>query len=390
MSSRQLSPALANLVGNDDLAGELAAAARTLSDQLAAAADDAADALEAAQSRRAACEEDRAKLEDRMTELNVRKAAAWHTHDAVLESLSEAGRLYARAAKTERRAARRATFFSLLGFVDIVDSFLIGTFNLPLLTPVRRFLDGVREDVVKATEQKKALLTAKKRQRKLNREALEDISECSRRIREVKSDADAVLAAIESLHAVARELKRLSVVVMRMAAFWAQLHANMGRLSSKDLVRLIRATAEPELLEEGESRADGARVGEHDGPGEGSTVAGGGDGEKGVIDVSGPQELWAPCSAVKRKLVGYYARWVALSDVSGQCLMEIVDARSGVAKAIEEQAEVGELSPQDARLQVAKMAASLRREMDEINNELGQSRKQLAAVDAASSAGQSG
>lgn len=356
MASRQLQVALENLEGNDNLAEELADSARELSNQLAAAAEDASDALEAAQTRRAQCEEDRARLEERMTELNVRKAAAWHTHGAMLESLSEAGRMYAHAAKTERLAVRRAKLFWVLGFIDVLDGWLSGSFNLHLLSPMRKFLESVREDVVKAGEQKRMLLNAKTKQRRLNREALQDISECSQRIREVKSDADAVMAAIESLHVVAGELKRLSVVVMRMAAFWGQLRANMGRLSSRDLVRLIRATAEPEMLED-------VGVKEEE--------------KETEIDVSVAQDAWEPCTAVKRKLVGYYARWVALSDVCGDCFVDIVGARGEVKKEIEDGKGVEQMSTMEARLCVARMAANLRREMQMIQEEMEMSKAEL-------------
>lgn len=363
MSARHLPHAVRNLAANDRLADRLAASAHHLSAALDAAAEDAARALHAAQARRAECEADCNRLRRRVVDLNVQKAAAWHTHGAMLDSLSEAGREYASAVRTERHAARRATLFSVLGFVDALDAALVRTVGLAILSPVARFLQSVRADVVSAAERRRMLMGAKAKQRRVNREALADISECSKRIRAVKSDADAAMAAIESLHAVARELKRLSVVVMHMASFWAQLRASMGRLSSKPLVGLIQATAEPELLVD-----DASAV---------SQDEEGADGRGAEIDVTGPKDVWQPCTAVKRKLVVYYAQWVALSDVCEECLFEIVGARTDVAKAVEDQRMQEPLSPQDARLQVTAMAGDLRREMIELDAEMERIREGL-------------
>ncbi|CDF32603.1 unnamed protein product [Chondrus crispus] len=148
-----------------------------------------------------------------------------------------------------------------------------------------------------------------------------------------------------------------------MASFWAQLRANMGRLSSKPLVGLIQATAEPELLVD-----DALAVSQDE---EGADARG------AEIDVTGPTDVWQPCTAVKRKLVVYYAQWVALSDVCEECLLEIVGARTDVAKAVEDQRMQEPLSPQDARLQVTAMAGDLRREMIELDAEMERIREGL-------------
>lgn len=271
----------------------------------------------------------------------------------MLESLAEAGRLYERAARAERRASARVMLFSVFGLVDRADRFLVARFGIPWLAPVRKLLDGVRAHAAHAGEERRALLAAKRRQRELHREALREVAECGGKIQKVGGEVEAIDTAIESLRAVAGELKRLSVVVMRMAAFWGQLKVNVGRLSSAELVMLIQAT----------SGGDAEDVTKD---------------EEEVLDAS-KVETWVPGMAVKRKIVGYYARWVALGDVCEECLRDIVCAKKK-AYHIAEKAE-GEVTPASAAVEVSKMAADLCEEMEKVDSELERYRVEVSTED---------
>lgn len=342
LSHRHISAAVHALCENDQLADSLVNAAATLSVKLSTAADHTLRAVESAQAIRASREQRRHELEDLSTELRVRRAAAWHTHQAMLESLAEAGRLYERAARAERRASARVMLFSVFGLVDRADQFLVACFGIPWLAPVRKLLDGVRQHATHAGEERRALLTAKRRQRKLHREALREVAECGGKIQKVGGEVDAIDTAIESLRAVAGELKRLSVVVMRMAAFWGQLKENVGRLSSAELVMLIQATSGGDAEEAEED-------------------------EDGILNASSV-EVWLPGMAVKRKIIGYYARWVALGDVCKECLNDIVSAKEKAYRIVEEGGE--ELTPASAAGEISKMAADLCEEMEKVDSEL--------------------
>lgn len=339
LSHRHISAAVHTLAENDQLADSLVHAAATLSESLSTAADHTLQAVEAAQALRASREERRNQLEDISTELRVRRAAAWHTHQTMLESLAEAGRLYERAARAERRASARAMLFSVFGLVDKADQFLVARFGIPWLAPVRKFLDSVRQDALHAGGERRALLAAKKRQRELHREALKEVAECGGKIQKVGGEAEAIDTAIESLRAVAGELKRLSVVVMRMAAFWGQLKGNVGRLSSAELVMLVQATSGGDIEKEEGEEIDASEV-----------------------------EVWVPGMAVKRKIVGYYARWVALGDVCEECLKDVVSAKEQAYCMVGEYG--GEVTPASAAAEVTKMTSDLCEEMERVDADL--------------------
>lgn len=327
-----------NLQSNDDLAFELAAASEELARMLQDAAENANRALEKAQAHHSEREGDRKRLVTQMQGLEMEKSTAWETHTMILQSLSDCNKLYTQVARRERRAARRARVFGLFTFISSLDSLLQRTWSIQILRPISSLLASVSREVEFVKNEKKLILDAKHKQRRLNWEALEGVTRCSTQIREVKSDIDAIMAAIESLHSVVGECKRLSVVVMRMSAFWMQVHASMGRLSSMDVVRLLETThpnsgkcviAPPPGNMENRPGAGEGVCQVDDRPAALSREVPrqpltdhGPDSPKDECDM-----IWEPCTALKRRMVMYYARWAAMSDVCGECLLHLVEAK---------------------------------------------------------------
>lgn len=351
LSHHQISPALDSLLQNDHLSHTLIHAATSLSNNLSQTADQTLSTIESAQALQSIQQSHKHHLEDLTTEFRARRAAAWHTHSAILESLAEAGRLYERAARAERRASTRCALFSVFGLLEKADAFLMACFGVPWLAPLRHFLEGVRKDAAHAGLEKLALLEAKKRQRGLYRDALKEVGECGGKIKKLGGEVEAIDAAIESLRAVAGELKRLSVLVMRTAAFWAQVKVNVGRLSAAEVAALIKATSE---VESGE-----------------------GDGEDEEVDVS-EVRVWEPSIAVRRKILGYYARWVALGDVCRESLADVTIAMEKASTLAEEDRGMS-LGPENAALEVAKLTSDLCRDMDRADADID--RYQAALLD---------
>jgi hypothetical protein len=332
--------AVLNFSSNDDLALELANTSEALANALQEAAERARGTVEQAMKYRGGAESERRDLLDRMNILKIQREAAWQAHTAVLESLTDSSRIFDAVAKREKRASRRARVYGLFSFIATIDGFLQSRLRFSILSPLTSVIHAVQRDAQHAQHESKMIMDSKRHQRKLNAETLYDLTVLSRRIREIKSDVDATLAAVESLHTVAAECKRLSVVVMRMSAFWRQVHSSMGRLSSREVVQLIEATIAPRT-EAGEC-TDSQRL-QRGGTGlMGEPASAGGfageDCEEIVIAMDGPAqtsslERQEPCTALKRQIVQYYARWAALSEVCNDCIGHVASCR---AEAVEE------------------------------------------------------
>jgi hypothetical protein len=384
-------------------------ASEVLAAALEAAADDARRALESAQRKRGDMDADAVRLQRRLDELAVDRAGAWAAHAEVLEGLSESSKLYARVSRKERSAALRARLYGLFGFVGVVDSFLQTRLHIAVLAPLTAALDCVQRDAAHARAETRLVMDCKRRQRRLNSDALDEIGRCSRGIREVKSDCDAVLAAVESLSTVAMECKRLSVAVMRVAAFWRQVHASMGRFSAAEVVTLVEKTvlsgfvaggARGRLLEETSSTDD--RLAN-------DTLAHECNQSLSPVLAAIPSETPQPstlltsavghalprplCTALKRKLVVYYSQWAALSDVCSECSAQVLIAQSDAAGLLDvvtpgpASATVNLITPSaysatstaTAKKQVEALAARLREELAEISHDMAASLPDNAA-----------
>lgn len=196
-------------------------------------------------------------------------------------------------------------------------------------------------------------------------QVLEDVMDSSKAIRDVSCEMDCVLASIDSLRCVASELKRLSTQVMRIAHFWRQVHANMSRLSSRGVVQLAQLTrpgadtiAMPRVAvtntsgdEKDDEACSSSQGDDSDGKprieagnesnSEAQSVA-----ERSKTDSrSGASTLWEPATALKRRLVLYYAQWVAMSDLCSECVRTMRQSEDNpnlaLGAEVEEITEVG-------------------------------------------------
>jgi hypothetical protein len=185
------------------------------------------------------------------------------------------------ALRRERAAQRRArTLDGALGWLGAVDATLQAQLSVSVLHPVSSLLQSVQREAGAATAAREAVLTAKVQQRRLHGQCVAAVSDSSRRMRDAAAAVPATGAAVDSLGGVAQDLQRLSGQVLRMAQFWRQLHAGVGRLSSREVVRLVQLTR----------------------PRDDDPAA------------------WELCTALKRRLVVYYAQWAAMADVCGECV----------------------------------------------------------------------
>jgi hypothetical protein len=331
--------AVFNFSSNDELAMELAMTSETLANALQAAAEKARGTVEQAMISRGGAETERRELLERMNKLQGQREATWAAHNAVLESLTDSSRIFDAVARRERRASRRARVYGIFSFISTIDSFLKSYLRFNLLSPITSVLNAIQQDAQHAQQESKMIMDSKRRQRKLNAETLYDLTVLSRRIREIKSDVDATMAAVESLHTVASECKRLSVVVMRMSAFWRQVHSSMGRLSSQEVTNLVRATITPRTPKY-ESLSPYNILSAYLSPPQPSddfkaatrTSDEGACEELVVTSHPIAQEMalvvQEPCTALKCQLVQYYARWAALSDVCNECVFQVSASRA--------------------------------------------------------------
>jgi hypothetical protein len=396
--AERVEEAASALDGNDELAMELAGASEVLAAALEAAADDARRALESAQKKRGVMDADSARLQKRLDELSVDRAGAWAAHVEVLEGLTEASRLYLHASRKERAAARRARLYGLFGFVSMADGWLRTRFHVSLLSPLTDVLDGVQRDAARARAETRLVMDGRIRQRRLNTEALNEIGRLSKGIREVKTDCDAVIAAVESLSSVAAECKRLSLVVARVASFWRKVHASLGRLSSRDVVSLIEKTVMPGIL-----AASGLETGllttsallEADIAGQrpNASAASDVDAEVGIADASfvdtnagaaasalspsSPQPL---CNALKKHVVVYYSRWAALSDVCHEGSAQVSEARALALPLLAAPDQDAMLPNTASSLRTASSSAASKRQVENLAARL---REELSDIYAA-------
>lgn len=289
----------AALRGNDALAAGLADRAANLASAIGDAADGAGDALARTLTARdghlAAAEAARRKVE----RLHAQRAGAWHAHAALLQSMAECGRLYKAAADAEASARTKASMCGVLGFVRDIDKFLVARTGLPVLSPVAAYLDGVQTAADSARDDTAKLLAAKRRQRALSKEALDELAGCSRAIAEISSAAGAATAAADALKLAADELRRLAAVVLRVASFWTRLRNSAGGLSAKDYAGLLDRLA----------------------------AGDGGGGAEGM-------KVWQPSAPVRRRHVQYYGRWAALADVCSTAVKDVDEAGRQAAEAI--------------------------------------------------------
>lgn len=305
--------ALESLRANDASANAVSSAAATLAKRVATAADGASAALETLLAARDTRANAAKRGSDAAESLQRRRAEAWHNHCAILQSLSECGRLYREQAAAERAAQRRATVAGIFSFVHVADRLLGDKCGVPILAPVSQYLKDVEEDANSKSDTTLALLQAKKRQRALSRSALDDLADASRAIRAVNNDATSNEIAAKSLHEAAGELRKLSASVMKVEAFWGALKESAGQLSSRSYVKLI------ESIGVGSTSQNLKNVGSDE------------------LDVS-KNLSWNPVAPVKRRHVQYYSRWAALEEVCSRCVEEVINAGKLAIKA-EEDAE---------------------------------------------------
>lgn len=363
-----LSAALASdvqlaLTQNDALAEGLEMAASALATTLSDAAVEATHALELAAKRQATRRADGTTLHDQLVQLRASRARAWETHSAMLRSLSMSAHRYSRAARLERQAARRANFTTAFSFVKSMDRFMEDHFSLLILNPLTRMIEEAKRDADNAQLEKREIVAAKKRQRAINRKALNDITDYMRKMEDVKKDVQAVNATVQSLQAVGKELKRLEAAVLRMSSFWTQLKGNIGRLSSVQLVRLIRATAS-----EHERNVSVVTECYSDDRDETEEQKDSDDGEmEECVDVAcSAQETWKIPPAVMRMWVMYYSRWAALADVCNDCLVRVSGAKAEVVHMIERHGRNSMISEEGARLVVSTLAKEMLKEVGDI------------------------
>ncbi len=322
-SAEATAAALEGLRANDGSAAAVAAAAAGLAQRVGAAADGAGAALEALLAARDARAHAARRGSDAAEALQRRRAEAWHSHSAILQSLSECGRLYREQASAERAAQRRATVAGLFSFVHVADRMLGDKCGFPILAPVSTYLKAVEDDAKDKAHTTLALLEAKKRQRALSRSALDDLADASRAIRAVSNDARSDEVAAESLHEAAGELRKLSASVMKVEAFWGALKESAGQLSSRSYVKLIET------------------VGVNVAPARGNSAE---------VDVSSYLG-WNPVGPVKRRHVQYYSRWAALEEVCAKCVEEVENAGKLAIEAEKDAAETAnkESTPDEFR-----------------------------------------
>ena len=286
------------LRSNDARARNLSTNATDLGKRIATIANEVGETVEKLLNDRDESATAAKRGEDAVEALQRRRAEAWHNHSTILQSLSECGKLYREQAAAERAAQRRATVAGLFSFVHVADRLLGDRCGFPVLAPVSTYLRSVENDAREKSDTTGALLEAKRRQRELSREVLNELSDASRAVRAVNEDAKIDESRAGQLHKAAGVLRKLKAALLKVEAFMVAVSEVFGAVLSSGYVELVVAIS-----------------------GGGKSFGGSCD----VIDASANQE-WNPVAPVKRRHVQYYSKWVALEEVCSKCVDVVIEA----------------------------------------------------------------
>lgn len=290
--------AVALILRQDGRAKSASEKASTLGERLAEFGESAASVAERCRAGR----DENAKLAESqraMAErLHQRRADAWHSHSALLQSLAECGRLHREATGEQRAAERKASVAGLLSFVHGVDRVLGAACGVPVLTPVTAYLRDIEDEVVDKRGASDALLDAKVRQRRLQRDALDDMADCSRQIANAGVEARRADIGADRFGDAARQLDDVVASVLRVEQFCIALKDALLMASGERYANIAQRVS-PSKRARSETKTH-ARA--------------------------GTEAVWEPCAAVRRRHVHYYCLWAAVEEGCAKWIKEVDEA----------------------------------------------------------------
>eukprot|EP00171_Calliarthron_tuberculosum_P018066 IDg18066t1 len=197
--------------------------ARKLALRVCTSATTATQAAEAALTLRDAFRKTRITLHHACEKTHAARAQSWHAHTALLQSLSEYGRLHSDARGAARSAERRAGAAGFLSFVHVADRLLGASCGVQVLSPLSGYLKDVQDDADTKRDAEAALMDAKKRRRTLSRNALNEMDECSRVIASHERDIADAEKREADMQETAASLRLMAAAAVRVELFWPAL-----------------------------------------------------------------------------------------------------------------------------------------------------------------------
>ena len=148
--------------------------------------------------------------------------------------------------------------------------------------------DSDRRKAQEAREDKLRELEKMTQERKIRRQALQDIAEFAKKIENCKDDSELAEVAISALHSAMGGLQKLSAVMMKAALFWKQMQVHCEQLAKEKMQKMITTAMK---------RPEKDRI-----------------------------RVWTS-NGFKTNAIRYYAQWVALDDVCAVYMKKIQETQ---------------------------------------------------------------
>ena len=221
---------------------------------------------------------------------------------------------------------------------------LINAFTSPVgfkMFPV----EAQKQSAQESYEEKLKHLEDMQKQRALRRQAIQDIAEFAKKIKDCSDDEELATVAIDALHQAMGGLQKLSLVMLKIATFWKQLQMHCETLTKDKMKRMVMAAMEMPKEER--------------------------------------LHTWT-ATGFKRQAIAYYAQWVALDDVCEVFMAKIMETQGSLHGYLTENPTV-----EEARANVHQLAVTfvedLKRAQDEIDRKDADDEKERIRLCAAES-----
>ena len=189
------------------------------------------DVLEETIRARGLEKEEKEKIAQQLKEHDILKQKAELAQKQAIKAEKKHWRLYEDARRKQYKALKKSSN----PFKMIVNAFTSAKFGFSV------FGDGTNKEMAEAArDEKLTQLKFVHEQQVIQQEAAQRAAELMMRIQNCKDSSELADISIEALQAAVGGLKALSVVMMRAADFWKQMHKHVKLMAESDFVAYVK------------------------------------------------------------------------------------------------------------------------------------------------------
>ena len=230
--------------------------------------------------------EKKEEIKQELKKFDILKQNAELVRKQAIEAENKHWRLYEDARRKQYKALKKKSN----PFKMIVNAFTSAKFGFSV------FGDGTNKEMAEAARDEKLIqLKFVQQQQVIQQEAAQHAAEFMMKVENCKDSSQIADVAIEALQSAVGGLKSLSVVMMRVANFWEQMHKHVKFMQESEFVFVVK-----EVMSDSKEER---------------------------------QEQWNSPYFLK-SAVQYYAQWVALYKVCSQYMMKLEHVQEEMYKVL--------------------------------------------------------